>query len=399
MVLEMALTDTAIKNAKPLSKQYRLTDGLGLYLLVRPNGSKLWRQDYRFAGKDKTLSVGIYPDVSLKLARERRDEIRRQVAQEVDPSEYRKSTKLIQESLLENSFEAITREWYLKNKVQWSDNHAARVISRFEREIFPWIGAKQINVITAPELLATIRKIEERGQIETAHRVLQGCGQVFRYAIATARADRNVASDLKGALPPVREKHFAAIIDPKGVASLLRNIDNFSGTFVVKIALQLAPFVFVRPGELRHARWEDIDIAAGEWKYKVSKTKTDHLVPLARQSIVLLEALYPLTGRSGWVFPGVRKRDKPISEVTINAALQRMGYDTKTEMTGHGFRAMARTLLHEQLHFDPHIIEHQLAHQVPDALGTAYNRTKFIKERKEMMQAWADYLDQLKAPD
>lgn len=392
----MALTDTAIKNAKPLSRQYRMTDGQGLYLLVRPNGSKLWRQDYRFAGKDKTLSVGIYPDVPLKLARERRDEIRALVAQGIDPSLQRKANKLQQTHQSANTFEAIAREWFAKQATAWAKSHSSKIIQRLERDIFPWLGSYTISDITAPELLEVIRKIENRGRHETAHRALQNCSQIFRYAIATGRAQRDPSGDLRGALAPVKNEHFAAITDPKQAATLLKTIDTFDGTYVVKTALQLAPLVFVRPGELRQAKWEHINLETGEWTYTVSKTKTEHLVPLSTQAIHLLKELYPLTGASEWVFPSIRTNTKPISDMTLNAALQRMGYNTKTEMTAHGFRAMARTLLHEQLHFDPHIIEHQLAHQVPDALGRAYNRTKFIKERKEMMQVWADYLDLLK---
>ena len=392
----MALTDTAIKNAKPLSRQYRLTDGQGLYLLIRPNGSKLWRQDYRFAGKDKTLSVGIYPDVPLKLARERRDEIRTLVARGIDPSLQRKANKLEQTHQSTNTFEAIAREWFTKQATAWAKSHSSKIIQRLERDIFPWLGSYIISDITAPELLNVIRKIENRGRHETAHRALQNCSQIFRYAIATGRAQRDPSGDLRGALAPVKNEHFAAITDPKQVAALLKTIDTFDGTYIVKTALQLAPLVFVRPGELRQAKWENINLEKGEWTYTVSKTKTDHLVPLSTQAAQLLRELHPLTGTSEWVFPSIRTNTKPISDMTLNAALQRMGYNTKTEMTAHGFRAMARTLLHEQLHFDPHIIEHQLAHQVPDTLGRAYNRTKFIKERKEMMQTWADYLDSLK---
>ena len=241
-----------------------------------------------------------------------------------------------------------------------------------------------------------MRKAEGRGHIETAHRILQDCGRVFRYAIAIGKAERDIAADLRDALQPVQEQHFAAITDPKEVAGLLRAIDNFSGSLIVKTALQLAPLFFVRIGELRQARWEDVDFEKAEWRYLVSKTKSDHLVPLSLQSIALLKTLQPFTGNCEWVFPSLRKHEKPFSEATINAALQRMGYDTKKEMTGHGFRAMARTLLHEELGFEPAVIEHQLAHQVSDALGTAYNRTKFIEKRKQMMQDWADYLDTLK---
>ena len=250
----MALTDTAIKTAKPLFRQYRLTDGQGLYLLIRPNGSKLWRQDYRFASKDKTLSVGIYPDVSLKLARERRDEIRALVAQGIDPSLQRKTSKLTQTHLSANTFEAIAREWFTKQATAWAKSHSSKIIQRLERDIFPWLGSYITSDITAPELLNVIRKIETRGKHETAHRALQNCSQIFRYAVATGRAQRDPCADLKGALTPVKSKHFAAITDSQEVGKLLKAIDTFVGTYIVKTALQLAPLVFVRPGELRQAQ-------------------------------------------------------------------------------------------------------------------------------------------------
>ncbi|THF64246.1 tyrosine-type recombinase/integrase [Pseudothauera rhizosphaerae] len=393
----MALTDTAIRAAKPAEKPVKLFDEKGLYLELSPAGGKWWRLKYRFGGKEKRISLGTYPDVGLKQARERRDEARKLLADGIDPGEHRKAQKAAGEERAANSFEVVAREWYAKMAATWVPSHGEKIIRRLERDIFPWLGRKPVGDIGSPELLATIRKIEDRGRLETAHRALQNCSQVFRYAIATGRAERDPAADLRGALPPVRETHFAAITDPKEVAGLLRAIDGFTGTFIVKAALQLSPLVFVRPGELRRARWESIDLDAGEWRYFVTKTASDHLVPLSTQAVAILRELQPLTGRNQWVFPGMRDHQKPMSEAAINAALRRMGYDTKAEMTGHGFRAMARTILHEELGFDPAVIEHQLAHQVPDALGTAYNRTKFIKERRQMMQRWADYLDKLKA--
>ncbi|TVT54261.1 MAG: DUF4102 domain-containing protein [Azoarcus sp. PHD] len=392
----MPLSDTSVRAAKPGDKPFKLTDERGLYLFVTSSGGKLWRFDYRSDGKRKTLSLGSYPDVSLKQARERRDDARKQLAEGVDPAEQRKATKLAVTEQAANSFEIVAREWFAKMQPTWASSHADKIIRRLERDIFPWLGSKALGEITAPQLLGTIRKIEDRGRLETAHRALQNCSQIFRYGVATGRAERDPSSDLRGALPPVRETHFAAITDPQEVGSLLRAIDGFSGTFIVKAALKLSPLVFVRPGELRKARWEEINLDTREWRYFVTKTKSEHLVPLSSQAVAILQDIQNLTGRNQWVFPGMRDHQKPMSEAAINAALRRMGYDTKTEITGHGFRAMARTILHEELHVKPEIIEHQLAHRVPDALGTAYNRTKFLKERRVMMQQWADYLDRIK---
>lgn len=394
----MPLSDTAVRAAKATdAKPTKFADEKGLFLLVTPNGGKWWRLKYRFEGKEKLLSLGVYPDVPLKLARERRDEARQLLAAGVDPGAHRKAAKAAPADAPGDSFEIVGREWFDKMRSTWVASHGDKIIRRLERDVFPWIGATSIGAITAPEVLTAIRKIEDRGRLETAHRALQNCGQIFRYAVATGRAERDPTGDLRGALPPVKEKHFAALTEPQKVGGLLRAIDGFSGTFIVKAALKLSPLVFVRPGELRRALWEDIDLEAGEWRYVVTKTHSDHLVPLSQQAVAILRELHPLTGRNEWVFPGMRDHAKPMSEAAILAALRRMGYDTSTEMSGHGFRAMARTILHEELGFDPAVIEHQLAHRVPDALGTAYNRTKFIKERRVMMQRWADYLDKLKA--
>ena len=392
----MPLTDTAIRNAKPGEKPYPIRDEKSLYLIINPSGSKWWRWDYRFAGKRKTLSMGVYPDVGLKAARDRRDEARRLVADGIDPGENRKIQKAAQLERAENSFEVVAREWYAKFSPNWAASHSSKIIRRFEREVFPWLGGRPIAEINAPELLRTIKRIESRGILETAHRTLQNCGQVFRYAVAHGLCERDPSGDLRGALPPVKGRHFAAIVDPDGVAKLLRSFDDFNGSFIVLCALKLAPLLFVRPGELRQAEWAQIDLEAGEWRYTVTKTDTAHLVPLASQAVAILRELQPLTGHRRYVFAG-RNPQQPMSENTVNSALRRLGYDTQKDITGHGFRAMARTILHEELHFEPAVIEHQLAHSVPDALGTAYNRTKFLKERKVMMQVWADYLDKLRA--
>ncbi len=392
----MALSDTTIRKAKPTDKPVRLSDDGGLYLLLNTNGSKWWRFDYRYAGKRKTLSMGVYPDVGLKDARERRDVARKLLANDIDPGENRKVQKSAKVERAANSFEVIAREWFAKMRPTWAASHADKIIARLENDVFPWLGGKAIAEITAPDVLSVIRRIDERGTLDTAHRAKSNISQVMRYAIATGKAERDPCPDLRGALPPLRHENFAAITDPVQVAELLRAIDGFRGTFVVKSALLLAPLLFVRPGELRKAEWAGFDFDKAEWRYLVTKTKTEHLVPLASQSVATLKELHALTGHGRYVFPG-RDPQKPMSEAAVNAALRRMGYDTKTEITGHGFRAMARTILHEELHQKPEVIEHQLAHSVSDALGTAYNRTKFLKERRIMMQIWADYLDKLKA--
>lgn len=392
----MALTDTAIRSAKPAEKPIKLTDGGGLYLLLQPNGSRWWRFDYRFDGKRKTLSMGVYPDVSLKDARNRRDEARKLLAADIDPGENRKAQKTARVEQSANSFEVVAREWFAKYSTGWAKGHADKIIRRLERDIFPWLGSRPIAEITAPELLQSLRRIESRGVLETAHRALQNCGQVFRYAVQTGRAPRDPSGDLKGALAPWKPKHYPALTEPPKLAELLRSIDGYHGNLITRTALRLLPLVFVRPGELRQAKWEEISLDTAEWRYTATKTNTPHIVPLATQAVEALKELHALTGRSTYVFPGLRSHERPMSENTINAALRSMGYDQDT-MTGHGFRAIARTLLDEVLKFEPHLIEHQLAHGVKDPLGRAYNRTKHLPERHRMMQAWADYLDKLKA--
>jgi integrase len=289
----------------------------------------------------------------------------------------------------------VAREWLAKHSNGWVENHANRTIRRFERDIFPWIGVRPISGLTAPELLEVVRRIEKRGALETAHRALGNCGQVFRYAVATGRADRDPSGDLRGALPPANGKHFAAVTEPKQVAEVLRAMDGYEGTLTVSCALRLAPLVFVRPGELRNAEWADIDLDSAEWRYTVTKTNTPHIVPLSRQAVEILRELQPLTGRGRFVFPGARTNGRPMSENAILAAMRRLGIG-KDEMSGHGFRAMARTILDEVLGFRPDFIEHQLAHAVRDPNGRAYNRTAHLPERRKMMQEWADYLDKLK---
>ncbi|QLZ70640.1 site-specific integrase [Legionella sp. PC1000] len=306
-----------------------------------------------------------------------------------------KVMKKVEHERSANSFEIIAREWFVKYSSNWVKSHSDKIIQRFERDIFPWIGNKPITDVSPPVLLSVIRRIEERGALETAHRALSNCGQVFRYAIATGRAERDSSQDLKGALPPVKTKHFAAQTDPKHFGELLRVLDGYEGSLIVRCALRLAPLVFVRPGELRHAKWADIDFDDARWSYIVTKTDTPHIVPLAIQALAILKELHPLTGNGIFVFPSARSNARPMSDNAILAALRRLGI-SKEEATGHGFRATARTLLDEVLAVRPDIIEHQLAHAVRDPNGRAYNRTAHLVERRKMMQDWANYLDFLK---
>ena len=392
----MPLTDTMIRNSKPGAKPVKLFDSGGLFVIVTPAGGKWFRLRYSFDGKEKLISLGTYPDVSLKDARERRDAARKLLANGIDPGEQRKAEKTEKAERLANSFEAVTREWATKMAASWAPSYGERLLRRFERDLFPVIGAKPIAEMKATGLLAVLRKIEARGALETAHRALGDCGQVFRYAIATGRAERDIASDLRGALKPKQTKHFPAVTEPQKVAGLLRALDGYQGSFVVLRALRLAPLLFVRPGELRHAEWADIDLDAAEWRYTVTKTNTAHIVPLATQAVAILTELNAVTGTGRYVFPGGRSNGRPMSDNAVLAAMRRSGIPAD-EMTGHGFRAMARTILDEVLGFRPDFIEHQLAHAVRDPNGRAYNRTAHLAERKKMMQAWADYLDKLKA--
>jgi integrase len=399
----MPLTDTTVRNAKPGDKPIKLFDGRGLFLLLNPAGGKWWRFKYTYARKAKLLSLGVYPDVTLKQARNKRDELRRQLADGIDPGAVRKAMKAARVTREANSFEAVAREWSAKRSPTWAPTHAEQVNRRLERDIFPWIGARPIAEINAPELLTVLRRVESRGALEVAHRELRIAGQVFRYAVATGRAERDPSADLRGALPPVQTSHLAAITDPKAVGALLRAIEGYQGSLVTKCALRLAPLLFVRPGELRKAEWSEFDLEAAEWnipipRLKIKKREQPHLVPLAVQAVAILRELHPLTGSGRYVFPSVRTTTRPISENTVNAGLRRLGF-TGDEICGHGFRAMARTILDEVLNVRPDYIEHQLAHAVRDPNGRAYNRTAFLPARRQMMQQWADYLDGLKAGD
>ena len=392
----MPLTDSFLRTLKPPAKPEKHSDTGGLFILATPNGGKWWRLKYRFGGKEKLLSMGTYPEVGLKAARDRRDDARALLAEGIDPGIERKMQKSASVERDANSFEVIAREWLAKNAPIWAESHTSNILRRMERDLFPWIGGKAIAEITAPELLAVLRRIEARGANETAHRAKENCGQIFRYAIATGRAERDPSQDLRGALAPAKTEHMAAVTEPAAVGAMLRMFDDYHGTLITRCALRLAPLVFVRPGELRHAEWKDVDLDAGEWSFTASKTKTPHVVPLSRQAVAILRDLHPLTGHARYVFPSPRTDTKPMSDNAILSAMRYMGIP-KEDMTGHGFRAMARTLLHERLKFPAEVIEHQLAHKVADALGTAYNRTKFLDDRRAMMQAWSDYLDKLKA--
>ncbi len=392
----MALTDTKIRTLKPKEKPYKQADERGLFLLINPTGSKYWRFKYRFNGKEKLLSLGIYPDLSLADARDKRDEARKLLAKEIDPGLAKQTAKRTNRIATENSFEAIGREWHLKVSPQWDPNHAKTILRRLEKDVFPWLGKRPIAEITSPELLSMLRRIESRGAAEATRKIYQSCGQIFRYAIATGRAERNPAPDLKGALQPVRKRHFASITDPQEIGKLLNTINDYQGSFITRCALCLAPLVFVRPGELRKAEWSEINLEKAEWQIPAAKMKmrTKHIVTLSTQAIAIIKELQPLTGEGKYLFPSVRSHMRPMSENTVTASLRRLGY-TKEEMTGHGFRSMASTLLNEQ-GWNRDAIERQLTHAERNSVRAAYNYAEHLPERRKMMQAWADYLDELK---
>ena len=391
VMVSMPLNDPKCRNAKPASKPYKLADEKGLYLLVQASGSKLWRFNYRHGGKQKTLALGSYPDVSLTKARDKLLEARKLLADGADPGAEKQRQR--RDKAAASSFESVAREWLEKQTLKPVTREKA--LWMFESLTFPWIGDKAISEIDAPDLLAMLRRIESRGKLETAQRVKQQCGRVFRYAVATGLAKRDPTGDLRGAIKTPKTKHRAAITEPALIGPLMRAIEGFHGSFVVAAALKLAPLVFVRPGELRHAEWSEIDLDAGEWRIAGDKTKMGnaHIVPLSMQAVAVLRDIQPLTGSGRYVFPGARSASRPMSEAAVLAALRRMGY-SGDEMSGHGFRAMARTLLAEQ-GWLPDMIERQLAHKASGPLGAAYDRAQFLAERKKMMQAWADYLDSL----
>ena len=392
----MPLTDKQIKAAKPAEKIYRLSDEKSLYLEVMPNGAKYWRMKYRFLGKEKRAAFGVYPEVSLKEARLRRDEARKLLADNIDPNANKHAAKAAQLQSSGNSFEVIAREWFKVKLADKTDGHKRRVIRALEQHIFPCIGQQSISEITAPQLLMALRKIEEKGIIETAHRSKQITGQIFRYAISTGRADRDISADLKGALRTPQKRSFASITDPDDVGRLMLAIDNFEGTYVVKAALICSALWFCRPGELRHLEWKQVNWKDKRLEIIAEKTKQPLIIPLSSQSLNVLESLKQITSRSKYVFPSARGASRPMSENAVRVALRTLGY-TNEMHTPHGFRATARTILDEILDYKIEWIEQQLAHAVKDPNGRAYNRTKHLAQRTEMMQRWADYLDELKA--
>jgi integrase len=386
----MSLTAAAIQVAKPREKPYKLFDQGGLFLLVHPNGGRYWRLKYRMHGREKLLALGKFPDVSLAKARTRRDDARKLIADKTDPAVVKQTERTAEAE----TFKAIALEWLAKQKLAAATVEKAKWT--FEQLLFPEVGDHPIRQITAPQLLAALRKLEARGKIETAHRTTQRASQIFRYAIATGRAERDPAADLRGALTPLEVEHRAAITEPKRVGELLRAIDDYVGQPSTHYALRLAPFVFLRPGELRAAEWSEINLDAAEWRIPAERMKMrdSHYVPLSRQAIAILREIRPLTGSGPLVFPSLRTNTRPISEGTLNAALRRVGF-SKEEMTGHGFRTIASTLLNEQ-GWHPDLIELQLAHAERNKVRAAYNRAQRLDERRKMMQAYADYLDGLK---
>src|SRR5664279_1202032 len=417
MARNLISSDLAIRSIKSGDPRTRLSDGDGLFLLLSVKGRSLgWRFDYRFDGKRKMLSLGTYPDTSLALARRKADDARRLLAEGINPSDRRKAAKVASTEAREaeereaqglppaSSFDAVAREWYEVKNSGWAPQYAEKIIARLENDVFPWIGRAPVSAVTPPVLLEVLRRIESRGVIETAHRALENCSQVFRYAVAIGKTTHNPARDLQDALRRPAPKHFSAITDPKRFGQLLQACDAYAATHVVRAALKLAPMLLLRPGELRFAEWCEIDLDAAMWTVPAARMKRElreklhgapHLVPLPRQAVAVLQDLQPLTGQGKLVFRGERHHDRPMSDNTINAALRAMGF-SQEEVTGHGFRATARTMLHERLGFSPDVIEAQLAHSVRDSLGRAYNRTEFIDQRREMLQAWADYLDELR---
>lgn len=391
------LTDVAARSAKPKHKPYKLAAGGGLYLEVMPSGSKCWRWKYRFGAKEKRLALGIYPEASMAAARGGRDQAKALLRQGRDPSAERKADKA--RAVLDgaNTFEGVAREWLEAQRRTMTASTFAKAERTLKATVFPWIGTRPVADLEAPEVLAVLKRIEARGANETAHRMRARMGQVFRYAIAHGVATRDPTADLRGALAPVVTRSHAAITDPAKVADLLRSIDGHAGQFATRCALKLAPMLFVRPGELRRAEWSEFDLDAAEWRIPAAKMKMreEHVVPLATQAVDILRELQPLTGRGKYLFPSLRSPKEPMSENTVNAALRRLGFDKDT-MTGHGFRALASTRLNE-LGWKPDVIERQLAHAERNKVRAAYNRAHYMAERKEMMQAWADYLDALRA--
>jgi len=388
----MPLTNLKVQKAKPQARQYKLADERGMYLLIHPKGGKYWRLDYRFEGRRKTLAIGTHPETSLKEARKKRDRARSDIEGGIDPSGHQNGNP----ALGDDSFETVAREWHEKYRSQWTEGHASTTLRRLEANLLPWLGKRPLGAIEPPELLRSLRRVENRGAVETAHRIQQIASRIFRYGVATGRCSRDPTLDLKGALPPKRSEHFPTITDPKKIGALLRAVDDYQGSFITRIALQIAPLVFVRPGELRHAEWVEIQLDSAEWRIPAAKMKMkrDHIVPLSDQAIQILEEIKPLTSNGRYIFPSTRSETRPMSENTVNGALRRLGYEVN-EFTGHGFRSMASTLLNES-GWTPDAIERQLAHVEGNSVRAAYNYAEHLDERRRMMQWWADYLDELR---
>lgn len=400
----MPLTAAHLNAARPGEKSYRLTDGAGMYLEVTPAGGRYWRLKYRFGGKEKRLAIGVYPTVTLAEARKRRDRARELLSNGTDPGAVKQAVKRTQRLNAENSFEAIAREWWTKFSPTLSDSHAKRNLRRLESHVFPSIGSMPVAEVDAPAILDALRRIEARGTLETAHRVRSLVGQILRYAIATGRATRDASADLRGALPQPQVKHHAALLDPVALGGLLRAIDGYTGTAVVAAALKLAPLVFQRPGELRQAEWTEFDLDNARWSIPATRMKRTregkengaaHLVPLSVQAVEILRELHKLTGKGRYVFPSARGGARPMSDMAMQSAFRRMGIDSDTALP-HGWRATARTLAVEALGVAAEIVELQLSHEVRDSLGRSYNRTQWLDARRDLMQKWADYLDELK---
>ena len=417
MPRNLITSEAVVRAVKPDDSRKRILDGDGLFLLLfAKRGAHSWRLDYRFQGKRNTLTLGSYPDTSLALARRKADAARKLLAEGFDPSQQRKAEKEVwaeERAVAEReaqglpavgTVEAVAREWFAVRRDGWSKTYGDKEIARLEADVFPYVGRVPAADITGPQLLEVMRRIEARGVVETAHRALQDSGQVFRYAVATGHAKYNPARELKDALRQPNPRHFPAIVEPKRLGELLRAMDNYAATPVVRAALKLAPMLLLRPGELRFAEWPEIDLEAAMWSVPAVRMKrelrqkingTPHLVPLPKQAVAVFRELQALTGLGKMVFRGERHHDRAMSENTVNAALRAMGFSAE-EVTGHGFRATARTMLHERLSYSPDVIEAQLAHTVRDSLGRAYNRTEFVDQRREMLQTWADYLDKLR---
>lgn len=395
----MPLTDIEIRNAKPAEKPYRMTDGEGLYLEVSPSGGKLWRWKYRFGGKEKRLAIGTYPEVMAAAAREKAKDARKRLKEGIDPSAEKRAKKERHRISLEETFEAIARAWHTKATQTLAAATQSKILQMLERDAFPYIGSKPINEISAADIVSLVRRIESRGAVDIAKRVHNNCGRIFRFAVAHGVMARDPSRDveLRDVMAPIKVKHHASLKNPKEVGDLMRAIDGYTGSIVSRVALRLASLTFVRPGELRHAEWSEFDLDKAEWRIPAHKMKMreQHIVPLSEQAVAALREVQPLTGSGRFVFPSERTAQRPMSENTVNAALRRMGY-TSDEMTGHGFRSMASTLLHE-LGWLNDAIEAQLAHGKRNQVIAAYNFAKHLPERRRMMQGWADYLDQLKA--